>query len=245
MKKSIFGMIFCCILSVPTSMGQEPGLEDVLSRYYQATGMAEEQNWETLVMTGKTMNSDAEYPYKVTIKRPGRIRTEFEIQGTRSIRVWDGKKGWSVVPWGGSLEPQDMTEDDAKDLREEADMEGALYHWKEKGFEVRLVGRDDLEGTPVYNIELKKPSGDKENYYIGTETFLLLKVAFHVLVMGHVQEHEEYLTNYRKVEGVYLPFTVMMKYTGSDQQGGNQYVYDQIRVNEPVSDTLFVKPVHN
>ncbi len=242
MKRMWIGVWSLLLFYGPTLQCQEPGLDEILQRYYQASGIAGEKNWETVIMTGKTVSPDSEYPYTVLIKRPGTVRTELVIQGTKMITVWDGTKGWSIVPWGGSLAPQDMTPDESKELREQADIEGALYQWKEKGYSVRLVGREELEGTPVFNVELTRPSGDKENYYLDAGSFLLLKVAYHVKVMGHVQERETYLTNYRQVEGAYLPYAIAERYPGPYQQGGNQFVFDEIRINQPVSDTLFVKP---
>ena len=60
--------------------------------------------------------------------------------------------------------------------------------------------------------------------------------------MGNKQEHEYYLTNYKEVEGVFLPFAISEKYLGHNQQGVDQLVFDQILINQELNDSLFVKP---
>jgi hypothetical protein len=243
MKKIIAGMVGLLLLAGQAARSQAPDLDEVLAKYFQSTGTGKEETWQTLFFEGRTVNQGSEYPYTVYLKRPGMLRTETVIQGTKMIQVWDGLNGWSITPWAGSLAPQDMTPDESKDLKNQADFEGPLFHWKEKGFKAGLIGREDLEGTPAYNIKLSRPGWDTENYFIDTEHFMLLKIAYHVLIMGHPQEHEVFLSNYRQVEGVFLPFVTIYKYPGQVQEWSSQVVYDRIQVNLPLSDSLFMKPV--
>jgi outer membrane lipoprotein-sorting protein len=243
MKKIMIGMAGLLLLAGQAARGQDLKLDELLSKYFQSAGTAKEETWKTLVFEGRTVNQGSEYPYKVYLKRPGMIRTETEIQGTKSIGVWDGSSGWSITPWAGSLTPQDMTPDESKDLMNQAEFEGRLYHWKEKGFQVELVGREDLEGTQAYNIKLTRTGGDTENYFIDAKHYILLKIAYHTLIMGHPQDHEVYTSNYRQVEGVFLPFVTVDRYPGQVQEWGGQVVYDRILVNQPLSDSLFLKPV--
>jgi hypothetical protein len=243
MKQTIVGMVGLLLLAGQVARAQAPDLDEVLSKYFQSTGTAKEEPWQTLVFEGRTINQGSEYPYMMYLKRPGLVRAETAIQGTKMIQVWDGITGWSITPWAGSLAPQDMTPDESKDLKNQSDFEGPLFHWKEKGFKTELMGREDFEGTPVYNIKLSRPGGDSENYFIDADHFMLLKIAYHVLIMGHPQEHSVLLSNYRQVEGVYLPFLTIFKFPGQVQEWSSQVVYDRIRVNQPLSDSLFMKPV--
>jgi outer membrane lipoprotein-sorting protein len=243
MKKifaGIFGMLFLATAGISA---QELKLDDVLSRYYNASGLTKQSGWKTITCVGKTIGDGSEYPYRVYIKRPGKVRTEIEIQKTNLVTAWDGKSGWSVSPWNGSLDPQDMTPDESKGLKYMGDIEGPLFGWKEKGYKAELVGKEVLEGTPVYNIKLLNPDGDIQNYFIDAGNFMLLKITFSDLVMGNKQEHEQYLTNYREVDGVFLPFAVTEKYIGHNSEGSEQVVFTEILVNRELNDSLFVKPV--
>ena len=147
----------CFSWLAPGISAQELKLDDVLAKYYQSSGLDKENSWQTLIYSGKTISEGSEYPYRMYIKRPGKVRTEIEIQRTKMIRAWDGKTAWSITPWEGSLDPQDLTPDESKDLKYHGDIEGPLYHWKEKGYTAELAGKEELEGTPVYNIRLKIP----------------------------------------------------------------------------------------
>ncbi|HXG91475.1 MAG TPA: hypothetical protein VNN73_03785 [Blastocatellia bacterium] len=40
-----------------------------------------------------------------------------------------------------------------KDMQEQADIDGALVDYKEKGHTVELIGKEELESSPVYKLK--------------------------------------------------------------------------------------------
>ena len=72
---------------------------------------------------------------------------------------------------------------------------------------------------------------------------MILKIAYHVMVMGHQQDHDKYLSDYRKVESVLMPFATTEMYPGPNQQGGDQVAFDRVLVNQELNDSLFMKPL--
>jgi hypothetical protein len=184
-----------------------------------------------------------EYPFKIYKKRPGKSRIEVEIQGSKMIQVYDGQKGWSVIPWSGSTDPQDMTADEAKNLKDQSEFEGSLYNWKEKGYKVDLVDKEDLEGSSVYKIKLTKPDGDTETYFIDADNFIILKVSSMVKIQGNESEGEVDYSDYKPVEGVLMPFTFQNKFKGQAGEMVSQIIFDTIVINKEINDSLFLKPV--
>jgi hypothetical protein len=168
------------------------------------------------------------------------IRFELEIQGNKMIQAFDGKLGWSIAPWSGSSEPQDMTADEIKGMKSQADFEGALYNWKEKGHKAELLDKEDLEGSSVYKIKLTKADGDIETYYIDAENNVPIKVTSITKIQGNETEGESYLSNYTEFNGVLFPKTITNKYKG---QTTGQFEVTKMEINLPVSDSLFMKPV--
>ena len=128
-------------------------------------------------MTGKSTAQGMEFPVTILMKRPGKMMTEVEIHGNKMLQVIDGEAGWSVIPWSGSTVQQDMTVDEAKAMKDQADFEGPLFNWKEKGHKVELIVKEDMEGNSVYKIKVTRANGNIETYFIDAENFIPLKVS--------------------------------------------------------------------
>jgi outer membrane lipoprotein-sorting protein len=229
---SFWGSIAC--------WAQEAKLDDILSAYYKAIGIEKMKDWQTLISTGKTIAQGMEYPIKFYMKRPGKIRIEVEIQGNKMIQVFDGNQGWSITPWSGSSAPQDMTADETREMKNQADLEGSLYNWKEKGHKAELISKEDLEGTAVYKIKLIRSDGDIETWFIDAENYVPLKMAATVKIQGNEIESECYFSNYSEFNGVLMAKTNTNKFKG---QTVSQVETEKMDINSPVSDSLFVKPV--
>jgi outer membrane lipoprotein-sorting protein len=239
MKKSVLMIITLVSLLSFSGMTQEMNLDEVLAKYYQTIGMDAVKEWKTLTMAGKSTAQGMEFPITMVMKRPGKLRMEVEIQGNKMIQIVDGNQGWSVVPWSGSTDPQDMTADELNGMKEQADFEGSLYNWKEKGHKVELIGKEDLEGSSVYKIKVILADGNIETYYIDAENFVPVKVASVTKIQGNETESETFPSNYKEVYGAMMPFTIENKFKG---QTVSHVVMDKYEINKEVSDSLFLKP---
>jgi len=240
MKKT-FALSFIAFLAGMLSLNaQDMKLDDVLSAYFKTAGTGKMKDWTTITLTGKTIAQGMEFPFTLVMKRPSKLRTEAEIQGMKMIQAFDGQQGWSVVPWTGSTAPQDMTPDEIKIVKEQSDMEGPLYNWKEKGHKAELIGKEDMEGNQVYKIKLTKANGDIDISYIDAENFILLKTSSKITIQGNETESESLYTNYKEVGGVMMASTITNK---MKDQVVSQLVIEKTELNLPVSDSLFIKPV--
>ena len=177
MKKAILSAFLVSLLFSISGISQEMNLDQVLNAYYKATGLEKMKDWNTLTQSGKTIAQGMEFPFKLISKRPTKLRIEAEVQGNKMIQCFDGQQGWAVMPWMGTTTPQDMTADEVKVIKEQSDMEGPLYNWKEKGHKAELLGKEEMEGTSAYKIKLEKANGNTDTYYIDAENFMLLKTA--------------------------------------------------------------------
>ena len=240
MKKLISLIIPIICLCSFSGLTQDLKLDDILSKYYQATGIDHIKDWNTLTTTGKSVAQGMEFPLTIYMKRPNKIRVEVEIQGNKMLQVFDGQAGWSVAPWSGSSDPQDMTPDEIKGMKAQADFEGSLFTWKEKGHKVELIGREDMEGTPVYKIKVIRDDENIETYFIDAENFIPLKIANVMKVQGNETETESLPSNYKEVNGAMMPFAVENKFKG---QTISNVVIEKYEINKDVDDNLFVKPV--
>jgi len=239
MKKSVVIIItFVSFISF-SGLSQEMNLDEILAKYHQTIGTAVIKEWKTLTMTGKSTAQGMEFPVIIYMKRPDKIRVEVEIQGNKMLQVFDGETGWSVAPWSGSSDPQDMTVDEVKGMKEQADFEGSLFNWKEKGHKVELIGKEDMEGTPVYKIKVIRADENIETYFIDAENFVPLKISSVMKIQGNETESEAFPSNYKEVNGVMMPFAIENKFKG---QTVSHVVIDKYEINKEVDDNLFEKP---
>jgi len=239
MKKTFALLLIGLFLASIAGHAQEMKLDDILNSYYKATGIEKMKDWTTVKSTGKTVAQGMEFPFTLTMKRPAKIRVEAEVQGSKMIQCFDGTAGWNVIPWSGSSAPQDMTPDEIKNMKEQADIEGPLYHWKEKGHQVELLGKEDMEGSSAYKIKITKANGDIDNYFLDAESFILLKTSSKIKIQGNETESENLYTNYKDINGVMMPLTISTKIK---EQTVSQVVIDKTEVNVTINDSIFVKP---
>jgi len=240
MKKFIVLVILMVSFMSFSGSAQEMSLDSVLAKYYQAAGIEKIKEWKTLTMTGKTSAQGMEFPITVIMKRPGKLRTEVEVQGNKMLQVLNGENGWNVTPWSGSTDPQDMTQDEVKVMKEQTDFEGPLYQWKEKGHKAELIGKEEIEGSSVYKIKITKADGNIETYFIDAESFVPIKITSITKYQGNETEGETNPGNYKEVNGVMMPFSMENKFKG---QTVSNVIVDKYEVNNEVDDNLFVKPV--
>ena len=240
MKRSVAISIIAFLMLAAAGNAQEMKLDDILNAYYKATGIEKMKDWTTLTEKGKTIVQGMEFPFTMTTKRPSKLRVEAEVQGNKMIQCYDDGKGWSVVPWSGSSTPQDMTPDEIKNMKEQTDIEGALYNWKEKGHQAELIGKEDMEGSSAYKIKVSKANGDVDNYFIDAENYILLKTSSKVKIQGNETESESLFTNYKDINGVLVAETITTKIK---DQTVSQIMIEKVEINQAVNDSIFVKPL--
>lgn len=214
-------------------------LDEILENYFEVIGQEKMLEFETFIYKGKIIQMGMELPMTMYQKRPDKARLEAEIQGAKFIQVYDGENGWSIQPWTGSLEPQDMGEDETKSMKQMGDIDGDLYNWKEKDFQLTLIGEDDMEGTAVFKLKLVKPDGDEYIYFMDVENFVVLRVDAKIMMQGTQIESSSSFSNFKPVSGIVMPFSIEQEING---QLVMQIVFDSVELDVEIPDSMFEKP---
>ena len=239
MKFSLKTRIVLVSLLVAAAAGAETA-DDVIAKFVTARGGMEKiKAIQSLDMTIKANQQGVEFPGKLEWKRPDKMRLEMTIQGKTMVQAYDGKTAWTVMPILGSPDPQVMSADDAKDVIEQADMDGPLVDYKAKGNTVELVGKEDVDGSPAWKLKLTLKNGDISYVYIDTETGLGVKETSKRKQQGSEIEIDSYLTNFKPVEGVLFPFSIENKVAGKSM---GQFTIDSVKANVPMEDKSFLMP---
>jgi hypothetical protein len=216
-------------------------VDEVIAKNIQARGGAEKlKSVHSLRSTAKLTQGSFRAEFLQENKRADKVREEFIIQGLAQVQAYDGKTGWQISPFGGRKDPELLSQDDLKSLVVDADMDGPLMEYKEKGHKAELVGHDSMEGTDCFKIKLSMQNGDVRYYYLDSDSYLELKIEIQTTIRGALQESELYYGDYEQVNGIYYPFTVEQAQKGSSSR--TQISVEKIEQNVALEDAVFSMP---
>jgi hypothetical protein len=215
-------------------------LDEILQKNYKARGGYDRiKSKKTVWMSSKMMMGGMELPMVMMSKRPYIMRSEVSLQGQKIISVFDGTSGWMINPMMGSTDPVDLPSEQLKNVREQADVDGLLIDWKEKGSRVELVGKEDVEGADAYHIRITTKDTTVRHIYLDAETFLDIQQKGTYPAQGKEIEVTTSLGGYREVDGLMIPFSMEGKVEGKTFQ---QVLVDSVKFDVPFADSLFARP---
>jgi hypothetical protein len=169
------------------------------------------------------------------------FRQSASIQGMTQIQAYDGSEGWQINPFQGRRDAERMGEDDTRDLVEDADFYGPLVDYQMKGSRVEYIGHATVDGDDALLLKVTLKNGDIINYFLDPETFLEIRTERQMFVRGSVRETFNNLGSYKKVNGVYFPFSVE---SGSPRNpaGAGKITFTRIEANVEMPDSEFKMP---
>ncbi|MCP4897008.1 MAG: hypothetical protein GY906_08535 [bacterium] len=218
-------------------------LEEVLATHHETIGG--EEAWldvQTVSMSGtmRMGGGQMEAPFSIEFKRPMKVRLEFTVQGMTGIQAYDGETGWSVMPFMGKTDPEEMAEDQLKEIKEQAEFDGLLINYEEKGHTVELVGEEEIEGTPAYKLKVTKENGDVVFTYLDTDYCLEFMNVTKREVQGNEVEITNAIGDYKEVEGLIFAHSIEVAF--GDQPAAQEIIIDKIELGKEISDDRFTMP---
>lgn len=239
-------MMLLCGLAMLGGFATAETVEEIVAANLEAKGG--EEAWkalETGQMTGNMrMGGGAtgtiEMPFIVEFKKPDKIRLEFTMQGMTAIQAFDGEIGWSVMPFMGKTEPEEMAEDQVKQLKNQADIEGVLVDYKEKGHTVELMGSEDVDGTPAYKLKVTRANGDVDFLYLDQEYYVEFKIEAQREVQGTEVTVATILGDYKEVDGLIFAHSMEMAFGGGEAQ--QVITIESIELGIEMPDERFAMP---
>jgi hypothetical protein len=173
-------------------------------------------------------------------QRPNLVRETFSLQGMTAVSAYDGATGWQIQPFGGHKDPEFMGEDDLKDLLLDADFDGPLVDYKEKGNTVEFLGHDVVDGDDALRLKVTLKNGDIVYYYLDPDTYLEIRKEVQEFIRGSVRESVIDLGSYKPVAGVMFPYSIAQ---GSKANPGAQTTtVEKVEVNVPINPADFAVP---
>lgn len=197
----------------------------------------------TLRMTGRLQQGGMMARITRLTSAPNLYRQEFTIQGMTEIQSYDGTKGWQISPFAGRRDPELIGEDGLRGLVEDADFYGPLVDYQKKDNRLEFLGRDIVDGDEAYRLKVTLANGDILYYFLDPDTYLEIRIEKMEFIRGSVNESVTNLGSYKKVAGVYFPFSMEV---GSKSQDPSDYVritIDRMEANVPADVQQFQMPV--
>jgi photosystem II stability/assembly factor-like uncharacterized protein len=220
-------------------------IDEIVAKNVQARGgLAKIQAIHSLRLTGKAVfefgDNSIEAAFAQVQKRPGMIRTESTLQGLTAVDAYDAAEGWSLQPFQGRRDAEKASADEARSLAQEADIEGPIVGWREKGHRLEYLGTEDVDGTPAYKVRVTLKDGDTKYVYLDPDYFLEIRVETVAHVRGTERIREADLGSYQQVAGVWMPFSIDAGQKG--QPKGAHFSIERAEANVEVDDAIFHFP---
>ena len=235
------------VLAAALSAAATPPLtaDEIVARHLEARGGAARlATLQSLKITGKALFGGDDFSLTAEFaqvrKRPSAIRTEVTLQGLTAIDAYDGKESWSVDPFQGRKDPFRTTADEARGLAQDADFEGALIRWREKGHRIRYLGSEDVDGTPAHKLRIALKDGDVQYVYLDPDSFLEIRRVSERTIRGSERVSETDFGSYAQVNGVWIPTSME-----SGRKGGpktQRFTVESVEANVPLDDAVFRFP---
>lgn len=227
------------LMMIFTSSSFSQTVDEILAEHFAAIGQDKLLATNTVMMKGKIIQQSFEIPFTSYQKRPMNFRSEAEFQGMKISSGFDGTQGWSINPMMGSTDPQPMTEEQIDRMKIQADYDGLFYNYKEKGYTVEFVGKENVDDIETYVLKLTRPNGDVVTSYIDAENYVLLKSKSKMKIQGVDTETEVIFSNYKYVNEILNPFSMETKMNGETAM---QMTFDEISYDTDMPDSLFLMP---
>jgi photosystem II stability/assembly factor-like uncharacterized protein len=236
--------VIACLLAVvvvPNPLLAQ-SVDEIIAKYIATIGGTEPlHSVKTVRRTGKAMAGGGfEIVMRQENKRPNSVRQEMSMMGLTGVIAYDGQHGWKIEPWSGKKDAEPLGEEELKAILEDADLDGPLVNYQQKGNRVEFLGRETVEGTDALKLKVTLKNGDVRIYYMDTDYYVPIKIESKRMVRGAEREYEMVLGDYKQVGGIYWPHSIETSPKGSNEK--LKLTFEKIEVNVSLDSARFRKP---
>lgn len=211
-------------------------VQDIIDQYLMARGGLDKlQSIQSIELEGVRHMMNGEVNVKIT-KVQGRLfRSDFSFGEIEGYTIITPLGGWASVPTEPG-EVQQLPWNRVAPAMQELDIAGPLVNYKSKGFSAALLGRETIDGSDCYQIQLSKGNEIHSIYFINVKTKLLVQSRLMPARDDGSQEIISSFSDYEEFAGVLFPQKVSV--AGGAMTAGS-IVFHNIRINVAVDQQLF------
>jgi len=217
--------------------------DELIARNLAARGGAEKlRAIRTMVMTGTINFGDQSSPLNVKVRRPNQIREDFTVQGTDMARAYDGAAGWEMQKSADGPNVRTLSDGELGNIREEAEnaIEGPLLDYGKKGSKAEYLGKDTVEGKPVFKLKITTTLGTGITQFLDAKSYLEIHEEIERSLDGKMVVIVEDVGDYREVNGV--KFAHLFVSGTRENPKGTRLQIEKMELNVPVDASEFASP---
>jgi len=243
MKKATAWILSAAVLMTLAALpGYGQTAQDVLNKMIDAMGgrkALEAIKDTTITGTVEITNPmPITAPITIYLKEPDKVRMDIDISelGITITQAYDGKKAWSTNPQTGAAEelPDYMT----KEFSRQALGNQAFLNPQKLGITYALKPKATIEGKDYVVLEQTLADEHKETFFLDPATYLPYKQQGKSIDQtGGEVDQETFLSNYQKVSGTMIAFSMRVLQNGTEAQKVN---LTGVTYNSNLDDALFL-----
>ena len=218
-------------------------VDEIVSRHIDARGGYDRLKAIRSIKISRTVATPfSDIKVIVYKKRPQLFRADqgpagaaMTARGVNEQDAWDTAAGGKIV----IRAPKDAVE--TREL--DADFDGLLVDWKQKGHTVSYDGKVPLPGGDAYKLKVVTKGGVERTIFLDARTYLDRRHTGVLTLPGNRRFDVTIdFSNWREVDGVKFPFDINEERTSREPVQSFVTYTEKIEVNVPMDDTLFATP---
>lgn len=226
--------------------GQAQTVENIISKNITARGGLQQiEKVHSIQMSGYATMNGMNAPFTIMMERPGKLRIELHVQNNMIVQAYDGHLGWARIPGGNGSIVRPMSPSEAQSLKDEADFDGPLIRYKQKGNKVVLLGNVTTNGIDFYKLLVTNPKGENTTMLVNAHTYNITSEITHKKIAGtnpvssHIAKIETNYSDFKHIQTLVLPYTIE---TVIDGKRISDLKINNIQLNPNFPDSLFAMP---
>lgn len=239
MKKTLS---FAGLLLFFSGFAQAQNAEEIVAKHIAAIGGDAWTKVEAVKSEAKISADGApgmSIGMSMTTVRDRSLRMDVSVMGMTQTTVLNGNAGWSTNPFMNQMDPEPLTADQVKLMKDMTDVDGTLIGYKAKGYTLEYVGTEDVDGTEAIKIKINKGEKRAEYSFIDPKTYYEIKSIRVEEVDGKQTETAVLYSNFKSQDGLIFPFTIQQS---DPMMGGSTITVNSIAVNPLIDMKLFDMP---
>lgn len=228
----------CLALGLAAAPAAGMTVEQTIEKHVQAKGgRAAWDAIRSLRLSGQCTAFSETHPFTLLRVRPDRYRLDHQFGSKRVVLAYDGEGGWQDSEWM-QQGAQPARGPDLATLLRDADFVTPLFDWKDRGYEVKLLNRADVDGVPALGIEVQRPDSLREVWYLDPGTYLELARDSPGSDFGQPMPQRTWYEDFRRVAGVMIPHHVESQWYTRERV----LQIDKVETNVEIDEALFRLP---
>jgi len=232
--KKIPGFIVFVLLLLSVPFAQAQTMDEIINKHIEAMGGREKIiTLSTAVMTG-TFTTPGATPIHIIASKKHMTgsRIDIEANGTSNYQVITPTNGWIYTPVQGDREPRPLVADQFKAGQVQLDLHGPFVNYKEKGNKVVMAGKDTVNGSMCYKLQVTATNGNVTVYAIDSRSNLIVKSTTKMFQFGALEDVVTTYSDYKKNDAGYW-----FAYSNVTPRGETRY--EVIETSKPVDIKIF------